>query len=123
MNITYDTAAGALSIDVPEDCYSGANISARLNRHGQTVSLVGVSFGVEVEADGESVLSESWPPPNTRYIKTDQDVLTTVRAMWQPGQDVTVRAWCVTTQGGRVEAQETFTAPVPPVVEGEDEGS
>lgn len=120
MNITFDVLTKELTIDEPGEAYSGAQLSARLNRHGQTVSLVGVSFGITVEADGDEVLNQSWPPKGARYIRTDQDVLTTVRASWQPGQTVVVRAWCVTTTGGRVEAERAFTAPIPPEPEPED---
>jgi hypothetical protein len=114
MNITFDVLTRELTIDEPGDDYGGAQISAALNRHGHTVSLVGVSFGLSVEADGEEVLAHDWPPHHVRYIKTDQDVLTTIRASWQPGQLVKIKAWCVTTTGGLVEADREFTAAIPP---------
>ena len=113
MRITFDTATNALSIQRDDQPYGG-DIVAALERHGQTISLKGSSFGVTIHADGETVLNAIWPPAGTHFVKTDQDVLTTTRASWQPDQAITVDAWCITTSGGRVDAHDSFTAPRPP---------
>ena len=114
MRIAFDTATRALTIYPAAATYYGDTIVAELERHGRIVSLVGVSFGVDVIADGEQVVSHSWPAPNVRYVSTDQDVLATIRASWRPGQDVEVQAWCVGGDGIRVEASESFVVPEPP---------
>ena len=114
MRITFDTQTNELSITYKNPQPQGSDIVAALERHGRTFTSHGTRFGVTVTADGETVLDTSWPPPNTRFIKTDQDILTTVSAAWRPDQSIVVSAWCVTTLGGKVEAQKVFTSPKPP---------
>jgi hypothetical protein len=114
MRSVFVTYTRALTIYPADAAYYGDTITAELDRHGRVVSLVGVSFGVDVIADGEQVLAHSWPPPNVRYVSTDQDVLATIRASWRPGQTVDVRAWCIGGDGIRVEASESFVVPEPP---------
>lgn len=110
--ILYDTASRVLTVDTSQAQPWGADVAAVLNRHGQTVSLAGVSFGVTVTVNGASAVHE-WPAPGVVYIETDQDLLTSVRVSWAPDDAVTIAAW-LESPLGRVEASETFIAPRPP---------
>lgn len=111
--ILYDTATRALSIDPAQAKPWGADVAAVLDRHGQTIDLTGVSFGVTVTVNGQQTNSHAWPAPGVVYRSTDQDVLTSVRVRWQADDSITVAAW-LESPLGRVEASETFTAPRPP---------
>lgn len=110
MIITFDTATNTLDISHTGNHSWGTDVVAALNRHGQTVSLRGVT----IKADGETVLDASWPPPGVKFSKTNQDTLATARVNWQPEQTITVDAWCITTEGKTLTASDTFTAPRPP---------
>ena len=113
MIITYDTQANTLAIDHTGNHSWGTDVVAALNRHGQTGSLKGVSFGITVKADGETVLDQSWPPEGVRFSKTNQDTLATARAKWMPDQTISVDAWCINTLGQTVTATDSFVAPRP----------
>ena len=113
MIITYDTQANTLSIDHAGNHGWGTDVVAALNRHGQTVSLKGVSFGITVKADGETVLDQLWPPEGVRFSKTNQDTLATARAKWMPDQTISVDARCINTLNQTITATDTFVAPRP----------
>jgi hypothetical protein len=114
MLIIFDTLHNTFEINTDNPQPFGGGIEARLNRYGYTIPLRGVTFGISVQADGVSVLDMTLPPPGVRYSRTDQDLLATSTARWQPDQEIEVDVWCVNTYGNRYEASKTFTAPRPP---------
>jgi hypothetical protein len=113
MIILFDTATSALSIDTANAEPYGGDLVGTLNRHGQVISLRGLSYGATVTVNGAETLAHVWPPANIRYVKTDQDVLSAVRASWAPDDEVTIAAW-VQTPANRYETTESFVAPRPP---------
>ena len=52
------------------------------------------------------------PKPGTRLIQTDQDSVVSLRARWNPDDEITLEAY-VDSPLGRVEDSVTFTAPRP----------
>jgi hypothetical protein len=114
MDLTFDTGTGSLAIDAAAVHPWGADLRALLERHGRVVSLKGVEMGLTILADGAEVFSLALPPPGVRYRQTDQDVLATGRASWQPDQAIHVTAWCRTASGHTVTAEARLTAPRPP---------
>jgi hypothetical protein len=112
MKIIYDVETQILTIDDSTSKPWGADISALINRHGQIIVFNNLSFGVSVKADGVSILDKAFPPPGTKYSKTDQDLITTVRCFWNPDQAITVDAW-IQNGGNTYYATHEFVAPRP----------
>lgn len=110
--INYDTATRAMTIDASTAHSWGADVQAVLNRHGQTISLAGVTFGVSVTINGAAPVEHQWPAPGVAYVSTDQDLLASYRVKWSPDDEVTISAW-LESPLGRVEASESFIAPRP----------
>jgi hypothetical protein len=108
----YDTATGTLTLSESGNNPWGSDLTAMLNRHGQTTNLRGVRFGFTAYADGQQIAEHSWPPPNVYYSKTDQDVLAVYRVTWAPDQVIKIDAW-LENLSGRIEESLTFTAPRP----------
>jgi hypothetical protein len=113
MIITYDIQANILAINHTGNHSWGTDVVAALNRHGQTVSLKSVSFGITVKADSETVLDQSWPPEGVRFSKTNQDTLATSRVNWKPDQTISVYSWFINTLGQKLTATDRFVAPRP----------
>jgi hypothetical protein len=120
MDMSFDIATGALTIDTVDVHPWGADLQAVLIRHGQVIDLTGVEMRLSITADGAEVFDLHLPPPGVRYRKTDQDVLATGRAQWKPGQAIAVAAWCRTRAGHEVTAEASFTAPPDPEPEFEE---
>lgn len=115
MDMIFDTATGALTIDTGTPEPWGASLRAVLTRHGQVIDLTGVEMRLTITADGAEVFDLHLPPPGVRYRRTDQDVLATGHVRWQPGQSIAVSAWCRTRAGHEVTAEASFDAPHVPV--------
>ena len=113
MDMIFDTATGALTIDTGSPEAWGTTLRAMLDRHGQAIDLTGVEMRLKITADGAEVFDLHLPPPGVRYRRTDQDVLATGRATWQPDQQINITAWCRTRAGHEVTAETHFTAPRP----------
>lgn len=114
MQATFDVLERSLVFGPVQEKPCGDTLSAVLRRHGQTVSLAGVSFGFAMSLNGSEAASQSWPPAGVKFSKTDQDVLATYRLRWSPGDEVSVSVWLVDAAGERHEASSSFVAPVPP---------
>lgn len=114
MQATFNVLERSLVIDSSQEKPFGDTLAAVLNRHGQAVSLTGVSFGFALSLNGNETASQSWPPDGVKFRKTDQDVLATYRLRWAPGDEVSVSVWLVDAAGERHEAHSSFVAPVPP---------
>jgi DUF1680 family protein len=114
MRVTFDAQDRTLAIDQDGIYPWGANISAVINRHGQTISLEGVSFSIAVEIDGELCQECTWPLSGVKFVRTDQDCIAAHQLHWEPGQSVTVTA---ALQSPNVDLTESvsFAAPVPVV--------
>ena len=113
MDVIFDTATGQMEIDASGVQPTGANIRARVNRHGLVVNLRGVEMRLTITADGAEIFDLSLPPAGVRYRQTDQDMLATGRVSWKPDQQIEVSAWCKTNSGHKVTAQAQLTAPRP----------
>jgi len=114
MDMIFDTATGALSIDPGTPGPFGAALRALLIRHGQAIDLTGVEMRLSITANGGAVFDLCLPPAGVRYRRTDQDVLATGRAQWHPDQQIEITAWCRTRAGHEITAEARFTAPRPP---------
>lgn len=113
MDMIFDTATGALTIDRGTLDPWGAGLRAVLIRHGQVIDLTGVEMRLSITADGQVVADIALPPAGVRYRRTDQDVLATGRAQWDPDQQIGIMAWCQTRAGHEITAEASFTAPRP----------
>jgi hypothetical protein len=113
MIITYDTATQAFAFDEATVRPAGANIEARIARHGRTVPLAGLQFGITITHNDGSQQTHVFPPSGVTYVQTDQDKLTSVPVRWSTGDEVTVEVW-LTTDAGTVTAQHSLTVPRPP---------
>jgi len=92
----------------PDYCDLMAGIvkeSARLN-------MDRVSFGYSLKRDGEEISSKSWPPPNVRYVQTDQEVIEVERVFFYPEEELTIDFW-LDYGGNHLEDSYTFTTPRP----------
>jgi len=114
MDMSFDIATGALTIDTDDVHPWRADLRAVLVRHGRTVDLTGVTMRLTIAADGVEVFNLFLPPEGVRYRRTDQDLLATGRVVWQAGQEITVNASCTRGNGHEVTALAEFVAPVPP---------
>ena len=115
MQATFDVLSRTLSLELEDSLPTGDSLSAKLNRHGNVVSLKGVSFGFSLSLNGERAESQSWPPDGVKYSKTDQDTLASYRLQWQPEDEVQVDCWLVDAAGEKHTATASFTAPpLPP---------
>ena len=115
MNATFDIVERTLTLDEPSTGTS-TTLTARLKRHGFVVPLTGVRFGLTLKANGEVVARNSWPPPNVRYVQTDQDTLVSYPISWPSDSAVTLDIWLVDALGVRHTASaewESGTAPDP----------
>lgn len=113
MDMIFDTATGALTIDTGTPTPWGATLRAVLDRHGQVIDLTGVQMRLTVTADSAEVFDLQLPPPGVRYRRTDQDVLATGRVTWAADQQIEIAAWCRTRAGHEITAEARFTAPRP----------
>ena len=114
MDVVFDTATGALTVNADDAGHWGAKVRAMVERHGQVVNLRGVEMHLTVKADADVVLDIHLPPPGVRYSKTDQDVIATTQARWGPEQFIEVDGWLKTSDGHEVTVHDEFTAPRPP---------
>ena len=115
MDMIFDMATGTLTIETGAPGPFGATLRAVLERHGQVIDLTGVQMRLTITADDAQVFDLHLPPPGVRYRRTDQDILDTGHAQWQPGQSIAVSAWCRTRAGHEVTAEAAFNAPHVPV--------
>ena len=117
MNATFDIVARTLVLaEPPPGTGTSTTLTARLRRHGFVVPLTGVRFGLTLKANGEVVARHSWPPPNVRYVQTDQDTLVSYPISWPSDSAVTLDIWLVDALGVRHTASaawESGTAPDP----------
>ncbi|MBK1634211.1 hypothetical protein [Rhodovulum adriaticum] len=112
MRITYDIWTGTFAFDTSGARPFGANIEARLDRHGQVVAFDGLSFGMVLSRNGAEALRQTFPPPGVRYVSTDQDLLTSVPVRWRPDEAITLDVW-MTNEGTTVAGTHAFVAPRP----------
>lgn len=112
MIITFDVLASTLTFSGDPKPH-GDTVTAALNRHGQTVNLRGLRYGITLTVNGEVAKSQEWPPEGVRYSKTNQNTLTTTRLLWRPEDSVRIEAW-VRTPENFYEAVTEFVAPKPP---------
>lgn len=113
MDMIFDTATGALTIDTANVKPWGADLRAMLNRHGNRINLKGVQMSLTITADGAEVFNMTLPPAGVKYKQTDQDIIATGRCQWKPDQAISVSAWCKTNSGHELTAEASFTAPRP----------
>jgi hypothetical protein len=111
MNICFDVATNALTIDAVDLKPWGCDIYALLNRHGKTIDLTGVAMSLTLKADAETVFHIYLPPDGVKYERTDQDILATGRVVWRPDQAIEVFAWCRTHGGQEITATASFNSP------------
>jgi hypothetical protein len=112
MRVIYDTATRTFAFDDSASQSWGADIRAMLNRHGQTIPLAGVSFGLSVTVNGVEAATHQWPPEGVTLVSTDQDQIASYRVRWSPDDAVTVSVW-LDSPVGRIEDSHSFTAPRP----------
>lgn len=115
MDALFDVAQRTLTI-IPhgENQSYGTELTAKLNRHNQVISLVGVRFGFVLTVDGEQTDSNEWPPAGVKYGRTDQNTLASYRLHWTPDSTVVLYVWLIDSTGVKHEDTLSFTAPKPP---------
>ena len=89
------------------------DLMAGIVKEATVVKMDRVSFGYSLKRDGEKISSKSWPPPNVRYVQTDQEVIETARVKFQPEEELTIDFW-LDYGGNHLEDSFTFTSPRPP---------
>lgn len=110
--VRYDIASRSLEFDTSTAKPWGADITATLQRYGQTVGLAGVRYGMTVAVNQVEVASKEWPEEGETLVATDQDILKSHRVTWSPHDRISINAWIVGPLG-RVDLGHTFTAPRP----------
>jgi len=112
MRIIYDTATGNFTFDESTVRPFGANIEARLNRHGQTVHFDGLEYGVTITRNNGAPETHTFPPSGVVYRNTDQDVLTALTVRWRPEDAIKLNVW-ITNGGVTRTGQHNLTVPRP----------
>ena len=112
MFVIFDVIDRTFSIELSEEEY-GDFLIAKLNRYGQTIPMVGVSFGYALSIDGHQTSSGVWPPPGIEFIETDQDILQSVWLEWLPDSEIKIDAWLIDSTGSRHDTSTTFHSPRP----------
>ena len=117
MRITYDVATGELGVDTSMVRPNGTILVAALNRYGQTIPFVDLSFGARVTADGAVIFERTFPRAGEVWVESDQDVIWAEALRWSQDQTIEVHAWIANgPPEARVERETTqaFNVPRPP---------
>lgn len=113
LTVIYDTQTQTITFDQSAVGPYYCDFVASLNRHGERVDIKGLSYGATISIDGSPVLEKSWPPPNVRYVSTDQDVLTVERLKEFPPDSVChVDVW-IKSRNGEFSNSVSFVVPRP----------
>ena len=79
---------------------------------GPVVQFNDLKFGYELR-QGENIKKYGvFPPPNVRYVRTDQPYIVAERLTFRPEVEYTLWLWCE-NGGRRFETKQTFTTPAP----------
>jgi len=77
------------------------------------VEFKNLKFGYTLTRGDTTVQTNSFPPPRTRYVRTDQEYLVVERLKVDPETEYTLSLWAENA-GERFETETTFTTPRPP---------
>lgn len=113
MIIIYDTKDNTLSIDNKNNNSWGTDVIFAIERHGRTIRLKDLHFSVKIVADGATILDRTWPQDGMKLVKTNQDVLSSVRLNWLPEQLIQVTAWLSTPDKKTLTVTDSFTTQRP----------
>ena len=76
------------------------------------VEFKNLKFGYTLSQDNKTLKTSQFPPPNIRYIRTDQEYLVIERLRLETETEYTLNLWAENA-GERLETETTFTTPRP----------
>ena len=112
IQITFNPYTRSLAFDLSSPG-QGSSIVKAVLLSGNRINLRGVSFGLRVYTDSETLLEQSFPPEGASYENTDQSTIAQLLCHHPYDVPVYLYAWLNDTRGDRIERTESFTVPIP----------
>ena len=110
LHATDDFQTGNWSLDIHDLAPTYADLFIGFTDQGPVVEFKDLQFGFELR-QGDNIKSYGiFPPPNTKYVCTNQPYLVVKRLQLEPSTRYILHLWCV-NDGKRFEKDFDFETP------------